>query len=172
MKEELRDRRYMTWRYLIALDLGYRETVNKVSSKFNVQPGTIEQDIHRMGDWITELARLDDDNGVSRLMELRENRRELQKMALRARKNGNDKRELRIRRKIDKNLEMDIKLSQSLGQTYEKPDKVEQTIRTEDTESDSYEIITDDETIEASPEAVEAVVNEKIDEAEDVSEDS
>lgn len=162
MNETLRERRHKTWRLLIAKGVGYRATVEKIATEFGVQEGTVEKDIERMGDWIGELARVDDDHGVSRLLELRENRRRLQRMATKAAKNDNTREELRIRRKIDKNLEMDIEISQSLGATYEKPDKVEQTIRTEETESESYEIITDDEEIDAPPEAVEAAVEQAV----------
>ena len=125
MREELRKRRRETWEMLVVKGYDYRRVVNTLADRYDVAPGTIESDIHRIPDWIGKLAHYDDDKGLSRLMELRQNRQRLHQMATEARQEDDTALELKIRRRIDKAIETDIDLSQSLGKTYEEPDKHE-----------------------------------------------
>lgn len=125
MRKELRKRRRETWEMLVVKGYDYRQVVNTLADRYNVAPGTIESDIHRLPDWIGKLALFDDDKGQSRMMELWHNRQRLHQMATEARQEDDTALELKIRRRIDKAIETDIELSQSLGMTYEEPDKHE-----------------------------------------------
>jgi len=125
MREELRKRRRETWEMLIVKGYDYRRVVDTLADRYGVATGTIEADIYRLPDWIDKLAYYDDDHGAARLMELRDNRQRLHQMATEARKDEDIPLELKIRRRIDKALETDIELSQSLGETYQEPDKLE-----------------------------------------------
>lgn len=124
MKPELQERRKETWNMLIVRGLPYRQVCDHLAEKYGVQPGTIEKDISRMDSWVPKLIHLDDASGYSRLLEIRENRQRLQRMAAEARQEGDREEELRIRRMIDNATKLDIEISQSLGITAREPDEV------------------------------------------------
>lgn len=110
---------------LVVKGYDYRRVVDTLAERYDVATGTIEADIHRLPEWIDKLAIYDDDDGHSRLMELRENRQRLHQMATEARKEEDLALELKVRRRVDKAIETDIELSQSLGLTNEEPQSLE-----------------------------------------------
>lgn len=124
MDPELQSRRKETWKLLIVQGVPYRNVCERLSDKYDVTASAIEKDISRMDNWIGDLIHVDDTSGHSRLMEIRENRQRLQRMAVEARQDGDREEELRIRRMIDKSAKLDVTISQSLGITARSPNEV------------------------------------------------
>lgn len=124
MRPDLRERRKETWNRLIVQGFPYRQVCDHLGEKYDVTPNAIEKDISRMDDWIGDLIAVDDVSGYSRLMEIRQNRQRLQRMADEARRETDRDEELRIRRMIDKAVQLDVMISQSLGITDRAPSEV------------------------------------------------
>lgn len=141
---------------LIVKGYDYRRVVDTLADRYGVAPATIETDIHRMDDWLPRLTFYDDDDGLSRILELQVNRQRLQKMATEARKEGKPRLELKIRNRIERSVELEIEVSQSLGRLVKAPEKIEADIRerAERSESESYAVIEDDDSISSDGEQV------------------
>mgnify|MGYP000158477673 CR=1 FL=1 len=125
MKDSTRKRREQVFKLLVVKGYDYAEVVDKLAESFDVARGTVKRDINEMEDWLPEIARYDDDNGVAKILELRRNRQRLQQLATEARQEGETAKELSIRRSIEKSVLSEAELAQSLGIMQESADKHE-----------------------------------------------
>lgn len=123
MSDTLRKRREQTWQMLVIEDKRYTDVVASLAREYDVTEHAIEKDIQRMDDWLPKLNAGSTKSGVSRLKELRHNRKRRRELLeeIRSDPEADRAEELRILNQIDKAIAMDVDISQSLGLTDREP---------------------------------------------------